>query len=175
MTDQPKPSAAALAAADAICTKHGMLPGGYMRDSLAEDLEAFARSREGGADRAARAMEDERAALASAIEAADQEWDHEPAPAGTYWASLAAAVRLFYESKHSRLYHMWNDKIEAAEDARDTMRKAIEATLSRAPVPQDPIWDELNAVVAVKPEPVATMLGQPIGMDDLTRISRDGP
>ncbi len=42
MTDHPTPSAEALAAADAICKRHGMLPGGYMRDSLAEDLEAFA-------------------------------------------------------------------------------------------------------------------------------------
>lgn len=46
MTDQPTgPSAAALAAADAICTRHGMLPGGYMRASLAEALEAYALTR----------------------------------------------------------------------------------------------------------------------------------
>lgn len=37
------PSPDALAAADAICKQHGMLPGGYMRDSLAEALQAFAR------------------------------------------------------------------------------------------------------------------------------------
>lgn len=47
MADQPKPSAEALATADAICKRHGMLPGGYMRDSLAEDLEAFAEQRHG--------------------------------------------------------------------------------------------------------------------------------
>lgn len=47
MTDHPTPSAEARAAADAICKKHGMLPGGYMRDSLAEDLEAYAEQRHG--------------------------------------------------------------------------------------------------------------------------------
>lgn len=45
MVDHPKPSAAALVAADAICKRHGMLTGGYMRDSLAEALEAYALER----------------------------------------------------------------------------------------------------------------------------------
>ena len=43
VTDQPMPSPAALAKANAICKKHGMLPGGMMARSLAEDLEAYAR------------------------------------------------------------------------------------------------------------------------------------
>ena len=114
--------------------------------NLTQRLAAAERLLDGGADHAARVMVDEREPLAAALEAADVEWDQEPAPAGTYWASLATSVLRFYETKHARVYRMWNDMLEKAEAekaAAEAERDRVVEAHGRIMVERDR-WIEIN-------------------------------
>lgn len=114
MTDQPKPSSEALAAADAFFAGRGWLRGGVMATQLAEAFDAFALE------------ELERCSKLLCLECAQaspvhlQELQH-----GTWW-----------------------------------------------------VHGDLNITCranALRPKPVASMLGQPITDEERRRISEDGP
>ncbi len=146
MTDHPKPSAEALAAADAICKRHGMLPGGYMRDSLAEDLEAFAERIAG-----------EREALKADVERAREALE-----------GLRDAVDHF--SGILIVDTGMPDPNRFALGDRDAVIPAFVGPVETAMHVADEV---LRA--GSPPVPVATLLGEPITEAERDAISKDGP
>ena len=71
--------------------------------------------------------------VTSADRAAERMVSEGEALAAVIGPDLAAIVLRFYETKHSRLYHMWNDKIEQAETETARLREFIAEFLGAEP------------------------------------------